>query len=77
MFKNREPGAISTIGSTSLPSRFPGEDPMYIARVCHQSVSGGGTSYPERDARTGFVIANPKGEAIQGFTGFWIASRYQ
>jgi hypothetical protein len=22
------------------------------------------------------VIANPEGEAIQGFTGFWIASRY-
>jgi hypothetical protein len=22
------------------------------------------------------VIANPKGEAIQGFIGFWIAPRY-
>jgi hypothetical protein len=28
-----------------------------------------------RDVRAVFVIANPKGEAIQEFTGFWIASR--
>jgi hypothetical protein len=36
----------------------------------------GGNSHPGRDAWAVFVIANPEGEAIQGFTDFYIASRY-